>query len=201
MPTPGPPLRVREGMIRRGRVAPPAFEVEGALEPGWEEGTGVNGDELVVGLAPAEVAFAFAGADIATATLAGSVVDADARRGIQRGDGGLGKLRWSSSSAAVSGSALPFPVMVLAVRLGCERWRALPPPQRYLMICRKTIIIMYEFKYSPLHHPQYHDSPHSIVHPNHPQPHCHIRESRTGCMRNAVASCLNLIQTVPRIVD
>ena len=83
MPTPGPPLREREGMMRRGRAAPPAFEVEAVLEPGWEEGSGDESD----GLAAAEAAFAFAGADIATATLAGSVVDADARRGIQRGQG------------------------------------------------------------------------------------------------------------------
>ena len=43
MPTPGPPLREREGMMRRGRAAPPAFEVEAAEEAGWEEG---NGDDV-----------------------------------------------------------------------------------------------------------------------------------------------------------
>ena len=74
MPTPGPPLRERDGMMRRGRVAPPAFEVEAAEEAGWEE------DEQD-GLA----ALAFADTDIAAATPAGSVVGADARRGIQRG--------------------------------------------------------------------------------------------------------------------
>jgi len=87
MPTPGPPLREREGMMRRGRVAPPAFEVEAEEEPGWEEGSGDESD----GPPADEAAFAFAVTDIATATLAGSVVDADARRGIQRGQG-LGKL-------------------------------------------------------------------------------------------------------------
>ena len=126
MPTPGPPLRVREGMIRRGRAGPPAFEVEGVLEPGWEEVTSDNGDESVVGLAPAEVAFAFAGADIATATLAGSVVDADARRGIQRRVW-RGLLGSCDGFVAVSWFRFACPVMVLAVRLGCERWRALPP--------------------------------------------------------------------------
>jgi hypothetical protein len=89
MPTPGPPLRVREGMMRRGRAGPPAFEVEAELEPGWEEG---SGDESDVNGLSATVA-ALAGADIDTATAAGSVVDADARRGIQRGQKGLGELR------------------------------------------------------------------------------------------------------------
>jgi hypothetical protein len=79
MPTPGPPLREREGIMRRGRVAPPVFEVEAVEEPGWEE------DEQG-GLA-AEAALAFAVADIAAATPAGSVVGADTRRGIQRGEG------------------------------------------------------------------------------------------------------------------
>ena len=79
MPTPGPPLREREGMMRRWRVAPPAFEVEAAEEPGWEEGNGVEQD--------GSAAFAFAVADIATATPAGSVMGADARRGISEGKG------------------------------------------------------------------------------------------------------------------
>jgi len=83
MPTPGPPLRDREGMMRLGRVAPPDFEVEAAGVPGWVEGSGDESD----GLAADEAAFVFAVPDIATATLAGSVVDADARRGIQRGVG------------------------------------------------------------------------------------------------------------------
>jgi hypothetical protein len=81
MPTPGPPLREREGMMRRGRAGPPAFEVEAELEPGWEEGSGDKSDGLAATVA------ALAGADIDTATAAGSVVDADARRGIQRGQG------------------------------------------------------------------------------------------------------------------
>ena len=52
-------------------------------------------------------------------------------------------------------------------------------------------------------HPlQYHSHLHSTVLPNHPQPHCHIRE-HIGCMRNmaAAASCLHLNQTVPRTED
>ena len=65
--------------MRRGRVAPLAFEVEAVEEPGWEEG---NGDEE-----DGSFAFAFTVADIAAATPAGSVVGADARRGIQRGQG------------------------------------------------------------------------------------------------------------------
>ena len=76
------------------------------------------------------MALVLAGADIDTATPAGSVVEADARRGIQRGRGVLGLLRVEKGAdvgvgvvAAVSASACP--VMVLAVRLGSERWRAL----------------------------------------------------------------------------
>ena len=82
IPTPGPPLREREGIMRRGRAGPAAFEVEATLEAGWGEGSGDKSDGLVE-----EVAFVLAGADIDTATPAGSVVEADARRGIQRGRG------------------------------------------------------------------------------------------------------------------
>lgn len=111
--------------MRRGRAGPAAFEVEATLEAGWGEGSGDKSDGLVE-----DVAFVLAGADIDTATPAGSVVEADARRGIQRGRGVLGLLRVEKGAdvgvgvvAAVSGSACP--VMVLAVRLGSERWRAL----------------------------------------------------------------------------
>ena len=34
IPTPGPPLREREGIMRRGRAGPAAFEVEATLEAG-----------------------------------------------------------------------------------------------------------------------------------------------------------------------
>ena len=140
MPTPGPPLRVREGMIRRGRAGPPAFEVEGVLEPGWEEVTSDNGDESVVGLAPAEVAFAFAGADIATATLAGSVVDADARRGIQRGYGG-GCWVVAMASSLCLGSALPAPLWYSLCGSAVNDGEHFPPLQRYLIYVVKTIIM------------------------------------------------------------
>ena len=67
------------------------------------------------------MAFGLTGADIDTATGAGSVVEADARRGIQRRSKGIwGLLRVEKGAdvgvgvvAAVSGSACP--VMVLAV--------------------------------------------------------------------------------------
>ena len=44
--------------------------------------------------------------------------------------------------AAVSSSACPVPVMVLAVRLGCERWRGLLGATRILTSCSCIIIFL-----------------------------------------------------------
>ena len=76
MPTPGPPLREREGMMRRWRVVPPGFDVGPAEGPACVGGS--TGGDLEEG--PAAEA---AAADAATATPAGGAVDADARLGIR----------------------------------------------------------------------------------------------------------------------
>jgi hypothetical protein len=103
MPTPGPPLREREGMMRRGRaaaLAPPVLEPEAEGAGGADaegpacEAAGSVLEEgpppLLLTLAAAAVAACpavgvveFAGAAaVVTATTAGSADDADARLGI-----------------------------------------------------------------------------------------------------------------------
>lgn len=155
-----------------------------------------------------------AGADIDTATGAGSVVEADARRGIQRGRKGFGDCcEWEKARMlALASSPLslvpPAPLWYSLLRL---RWRALSvSPRRQCFIF--SVVVnnnkVLEINYSDCSalvrgHPlQYHTRLHSTVLPNHPQPHYHIRE-RIGCIRNmtVAASCLNLNQTVPRTED
>ena len=98
MPTPGPPLREREGMMRRWRAAaltPPVFEPEaeaGVEGPACEAAGSVLEEgppPLLLPLAAAVAAWPavgvveFAGAAaVATATTAGSANDADARLGM-----------------------------------------------------------------------------------------------------------------------
>ena len=105
MPTPGPPLRDREGMMRRGRaeaaLAPPVFEPEAEAEGADVEGPACEAAGSVLeecapplllplGVAAAAVAawpavgvVEFAGAAaVGTATAAGSADNADARLGM-----------------------------------------------------------------------------------------------------------------------
>lgn len=104
MPTPGPPLREREGMMRRGRVVgPPDFEVEAVEGPACAcEVELEEGPPAVAAVAAAEpasdddaVEVAATMADAATATTAaGSAVDADARLGMRPGQRGGKIVRW-----------------------------------------------------------------------------------------------------------
>ena len=98
MPTPGPPLREREGMMRRWRAAaltPPVFEPEaeaGVEGPACEAAGSVLEEgppPLLLPLAAAVAAWPAVGvvefdgaAAVATATTAGSANDADARLGM-----------------------------------------------------------------------------------------------------------------------
>jgi len=101
MPTPGPPLREREGMMRRGRaaaLAPPMFEPEAEAGGADVEGPACEAagsvleegpPPLLLPLAaavaawPAVGVFEFDGAAaVATATTAGSANDVDARLGM-----------------------------------------------------------------------------------------------------------------------
>lgn len=104
MPTPGPPLREREGMMRRGRaaaaLAPPVLEPEAEGAGGADaegpacEAAGSVLEEgppplllplatAVVAACPAMRVVEFAGAAVVvTATTAGSADDADARLGM-----------------------------------------------------------------------------------------------------------------------
>lgn len=80
MPTPGPPLREREGMMRRWRAGPLEFGVGVVEGPACGEGTAdVNLEGPAAG---GVVAFIVADA-AAAATPAGRAVGADARLGIQ----------------------------------------------------------------------------------------------------------------------
>jgi hypothetical protein len=80
MPTPGPPLREREGMMRRWRAGPLGFGVEAAEGPACGE---CAAEDNLEGPA-ADGVMAFIVADTAvSATPAGSVVGADARLGIR----------------------------------------------------------------------------------------------------------------------
>jgi hypothetical protein len=103
IPTPGPPLREREGMMRLWRVGPLGPEVEAVEGPACGEGTA---EDCLEGPAT-EGVVAFIVPDAATAaTPAGSAVGADTRLGIQpeqnkRGQkisGGIGKIGERRSS-------------------------------------------------------------------------------------------------------
>lgn len=84
MPTPGPPLREREGMMRRWRVGPLGFEeeVEAVEGPGCGEGMA---EDNLEGPAAAEEVDAFTVVDATAAAAVGTptAVGADARLGIQ----------------------------------------------------------------------------------------------------------------------
>ena len=101
MPTPGPPLREREGMMRRGRaaaLAPPVFEPEAEAGGADAEGPACEaaGSVLEEGPPPLPLPLAAAvaawpavgfveftgAAAVATATTVGSADDADARLGM-----------------------------------------------------------------------------------------------------------------------
>jgi hypothetical protein len=83
MPTPGPPLREREGMMRRWRVGPLGFEEEVEAVEGPASGEGAAEDNLE-GPAAAEEVDAFTVIDAAAAAVGTpTAVGADARLGIQ----------------------------------------------------------------------------------------------------------------------